>query len=59
MLALFGPTPAACYGPYPLDKPEHLVLEAPQQNLALLKVDDVLTALQSMLGHVNSGPYIG
>lgn len=53
VLALFGPTPATRYGPYPLSSPRHRVLEAPRQNLALLEVDDVLTAVQSMLKYPN------
>ena len=59
VLAIFGPTPATSYGPYPLDKPEHLVLDAPQQNLALLKADDILTALRSMLEQLETKSLTG
>ncbi len=49
VLALFGPTPSAVYGPYPLDKPDHRVIQAPQGDLALLEVDSTLNVLHSML----------
>lgn len=41
VLALFGPTPPACYGPYPLGIPNHAVLQAPGGDLSELSVETV------------------
>jgi heptosyltransferase I len=49
LVACFGPTDPALYGPYPLDRPTHRVLQAPEGNLARLEVPVVLDAVDWLL----------
>ena len=47
VLALFGPTLAERYGPYPLNSPRHTVLHAPESKLSLLTPETVLESIQT------------
>jgi heptosyltransferase I len=49
LVACFGPTDPALCGPYPLSRPTHRVLRAPEGNLARLEVATVLEALNGLL----------
>ncbi len=48
-LALFGPTLAECYGPYPLDGSRNRVLKAPEGDLRLLSPQAVLKSVMACL----------
>ena len=53
LIALFGPTGPKQYGPYPIDKPIHHIIEAEGQNLATIKVDTVLEEIDKCFGNGN------
>lgn len=46
VLGIFGPTDPRLFGPYPLNSPTHVVVQAPVENLKLLPVKEVYTRLQ-------------
>jgi len=48
VLGLYGPTPPALYGPYPLDKPTHLTIHSDDGNMRSITVDQVLAALDGL-----------
>lgn len=48
VLAIFGPTSPARFGPYPLSHPKHRAVEAPDGQLARLAPDAVLTTLREL-----------
>ncbi len=50
VLALFGPTDPALYGPYPADRPTNRVLRAPGGDLARLRPEPVAAEALTMLG---------
>ena len=41
VFSIFGPTDPTLFGPYPLDDPNHFVVQAPVGDLKLLSVKDV------------------
>lgn len=47
VIALFGPTPPCRYGPYPLDRDTHHIVQAPNDDLTALSVDTVFNAVQN------------
>ncbi|MEM9227109.1 MAG: glycosyltransferase family 9 protein [Verrucomicrobiota bacterium] len=49
LLALFGPTPPERFGPWPLDDPQHHVLQAPGGDLKQLTVESVAEKALSQL----------
>ncbi|HQU09249.1 MAG TPA: glycosyltransferase family 9 protein, partial [Opitutales bacterium] len=49
VLALFGPTSPKLYGPYPLEDPQHHILEAPHGELAQLSTQTVVEAILTLL----------
>jgi heptosyltransferase I len=49
-LAVFGPTDPERYGPFPLQDPAHIVVQAPNGNLEALSAEDVYAALSRLLG---------
>jgi heptosyltransferase-1 len=49
VVALFGPTDPACYGPWPLADPAHQVICAPDGDLSRLTPDVVAEAVGQML----------
>lgn len=48
VLAIFGPTSPRRFGPFPLENPKHLAVEAPDGQLARLEPAVVLAALQEL-----------
>lgn len=48
VLAIFGPTSPRRFGPYPLENPKHLAVEAPAGQLAQLEPKVVLAGLQEL-----------
>jgi heptosyltransferase I len=50
LVACFGPTPVERFGPYPLNKPTHRVLRAPEGDLSRLEVETVWNAVVAALG---------
>ena len=49
LVACFGPTPPEQYGPYPLNRPTHRIVRAPEGNLALLTASTVCAAVEELL----------
>ncbi len=49
LVACFGPTPPELYGPYPLDRPTHRIVRAPEGDLLRLKASVVLDAVKASL----------
>ncbi|MCP4327054.1 MAG: glycosyltransferase family 9 protein [Alphaproteobacteria bacterium] len=49
VVALFGPTSATRFGPYPPDAPSHHVIVAPGGDLRRLEVDTVLAEIERVL----------
>lgn len=49
LIALFGPTSPKLFGPYPLDRKTHHVIEAPQGSLHKLTVEQVMKKLEEIL----------
>lgn len=50
VLALFGPTNSALYGPYPLNRPIHHVIQAPGGDLSLLPMAAVKQVIIDIFG---------
>lgn len=46
VMGIFGPTDPRLFGPYPLNAPTHVVVQAPVGDLKLLPVKEVYTRLQ-------------
>ena len=49
LVACFGPTPPERFGPYPLDRPIHRILRAPDGDLSRLEVSTVHAAVMASL----------
>ena len=49
LVACFGPTPPERYGPYPLDRPTHRIVRAPDGNLAALDAPTVCAVAAELL----------
>ncbi len=52
LLALFGPTDPALYGPYPLDNPKHHILRSPSSDLKDLELSTVLSHCETILAKI-------
>jgi heptosyltransferase-1 len=53
ILGLYGPTPPALYGPYPLGRPSHLTIESGDKTMASIEIDTVMAALDQAVTHLN------
>ncbi len=57
VVACFGPTPAERFGPYPLDRPTHRVVCAPDGDLKRLPPEEVLRAVTDLLPASDKAPH--
>ena len=46
VMGIFGPTDPRLFGPYPLNAPDHIVVQAPVGDLRLLAAKDVYARFQ-------------
>lgn len=49
ILGLYGPTPPALYGPYPLDKPSHFTIESGDKTMGSIEMKTVIEALGRLI----------